>query len=166
MYISKYFQIQELVDSDTFKKYGSNAWSLFSSDYIITIDKIKEVLGYEMICNTWNSPKYLKLLGPRTSEGRGFRDENCTIGSKTGAHYKGLAGDFNFLNGNTIINPKIIIDKIIKNRKSFPNLAGLETGCGWNHIDCMSERFSNRRRGIKNGKIILFNATGTDIRVI
>lgn len=146
--ISHYFKTEELVSQKVFKLLGDESIKLFYPEFLETVLSIRTILGLKMICNNYSKG----LLY------RGYREIGCGVGVSNGAHYKGLAGDFDFYYDDfKPVNSQLAITKILGIRKQLPFLAALETDVGWVHIDCMTEKYSEKRLGIKNGKILLFS---------
>ena len=155
---AKNFALQELLPSSMCQNVTVNSWSVFDSRLLSTIDAIREVLGYKMICNTWFFSKASQATYG-LYEYRGFRPKDCGVGTITGAHYKGMAIDFDAYDLKGVRIPsKTIIDLILKRRYKFPYIIGLETNVAWNHVDVMDGKVSPARVGVPKGKILLFDA--------
>lgn len=155
----KYFNIKELVDPDTFAKYGIQAFDLFDLELLKTLTALREHYGFSMVINDWSWGGAFRY--------RGYRPSGCGVGAETGAHYKGKAVDVDFYTKEKkIVPPATMVANILRDRELFPAIRGMETGVNWNHIDTMSEADSPRRQGVVDGKIILFNATGTEVKIV
>ena len=154
----KYFDAKELVDPDTFAKHGIQAFDLFDLELLRTLTALREHYGYSMIINNWSMGGSYRY--------RGYRPAGCGVGSETGAHYKGKAVDVDFYQSKKLVPAATMVANILRDRAMFPAICGLETGVNWNHIDTMNEQDSPRRQGVKDGKIILFNATGTEVKIV
>lgn len=150
-YIPKYFIPQEFVSSEMFKKEQENALARLDEKIVRLADKLYELFDGIMVINTWalDSKKKLKYGFYRY---RGYREKNCIVGSKTGAHYVGKAIDFDIYLKDQREKNKDVIKKILQNRKSFPEIKGIEVA-NWNHVDVME-------RENQKDKICLFDRKG------
>jgi hypothetical protein len=135
---------------------NGDLWHNLNQKLIDCISDIHRLLdriypGSCMIANNWHKDGPYKY--------RGFRPFNCGVGMPHGAHYKGLAIDFDVLMISKLIPAEDIRSRILENRQTIRHLAGIEYGVNWTHIDCMQEEDSQSRFGIRDGKIILFDKT-------
>src|SRR4051812_17727107 len=83
-----HFTIEELVDPDTFKTLGQDAWRLFDPLLLATLDRIRERYGRAVTVNNWASTP------PGPFRFRGFRPSDCTEGAKLSGHRRGQCIDF------------------------------------------------------------------------
>jgi hypothetical protein len=154
---SKYFGIKQLVSSVIWGKYKEKAWELFDPKLIETIDKIFELIqkkfpGAKIVVNSWFDSHELKYTNGEPWNYRGYREEGCGIGSKTGAHYQGKAIDFDVFDVSGVrIATSIIRVLIIANRQLLPHLRGIEEA-NWIHVDTML------RVGYQKNKLCVFDA--------
>ena len=81
------FKIQELVDPETYDSQGENAWSLFDTILLSTLDRIRDRYKVPVTVNNW----HLKV--PNPFRYRGFRPPNCTEGAPMSMHRFGKAGE-------------------------------------------------------------------------
>ena len=124
-YIPKHFTIQELVDPETYVKLGQKALSVMDDRILMTADMIREYFNKPMTINNYN-------LGLHY---RGFRNANCTVGSKGSMHKQGKAIDFN-VSGISDEEMRQIILKNYKTVPAFKYITGLELLTnGWVHAD-------------------------------
>ena len=124
-YIPKYFHVQELVDSYTFKKYGSTAFQFFNPKLLFTIDQIRSYFGKPMIINNYHIKGKLQW--------RGLRTKQCTIGAHYSQHRFGNAVDFNIMDIDAEEIRKTIL--INYNSYQFQYITAMERNTTWVHID-------------------------------
>lgn len=136
------FKTKEFFDNETYKLLGDNAMRLLDIRLKMTIDSIRKVLGIQMFINN----------GKDLQE-RCYRTLASKEGSVTGAHYKGMAVDFD-LKGLTANEARKLI---YKNIDKFPYIRGIEIGINWVHIDIMDYNDSDKRNGVNDKMIILFD---------
>jgi hypothetical protein len=142
-YKCKYFKIQELVDKETYQKYGEGAWMHFNPVALKTLDGIHEFFDKyfgkptKIIVNNWASGGNM--------DSRGFRSPNDNTGSKWGFHPKGNAFDFS-VEGMTADSVRAEIIKH-QNEPPFDEITALEINVTWVHMDF---------RNIDSDKIYLF----------
>ncbi len=136
-YRPKYFDVEELVDPDTFKQYDKEfiLKFFFDSRILYQIDLIREWFNKPVIINNWNFNGKFKY--------RGFRPFNCKEGSKYSAHKFGRAVDFDVVG----LEPEFVRKEIIKNQKNmfFQYITRIEDKVNWVHIDCSN---TNTKNGI------------------
>ena len=87
-----YFDLEELVCQNVFKKYGEFAWNFLDPRLLLNIERIRARIGRQIIINNWRS-------GGDFSQ-RGLRCNLCSlVNSKKelymSAHILGKAVDFN-----------------------------------------------------------------------
>lgn len=126
-----YFDLKELVCKDVYDTYGKMAWSFFDSRLLITIDRLRELLGKPMYVNSWDS-------GGQYDE-RGFRCIRCSeVVSKIEAgkiyvspHMTGQAIDFDV--------PGLVAEEvrrfIVAHKNQLPYPIRLEADVSWCHLD-------------------------------
>ena len=154
--IKNYFDLEELVDEATFKKYGQRAWSFLCPRLLETILIIREGIGKPFYVNNW------AITGPGETvyDERGLRvNLSDLVKAKTNkgklyvtAHLMGKALDFKVKGMNSDDVRKWIVD----NAHLLPYKVRLEnkilsTGktITWVHIDVYWEP--------QNPKVYLFN---------
>lgn len=128
-YVSKYFNIRELVPLETANKFGNDAFQFLSVNALKTLDRVREVYDSPLLVNTyiWNSS-----LG---AEYRGFRPYNCKIGAKYSQHRLGNAFDV-VIPDREDFGGNILRSMIMDNLDEFPLLTAMEQGTPHLHFDC------------------------------
>jgi hypothetical protein len=129
-YTSKHFCVQEYIPPEIYSEKGEKSILLMDDRILKTDDSIREFFNVPIIMNTWWNDKLIKQFKYRRNSG--FRNFNCTEGSKYSQHKYGRASD-KLLVG---LNIKEVIKEIIKNRKLFPYIAVIEDNVSWLHTDC------------------------------
>lgn len=84
-YANKYFKVKELVSSRIYKRYGNKAIKFLDPKTLKVLENVREILGVPLICNNW------AMGGSRNYSG--YREPECTIGSRTSLHRVGMAFD-------------------------------------------------------------------------
>lgn len=146
MYKCNYFELRELVPESIFELMGDGAWGLFDERLLELIDDIRDHFGLPMVVNNWAHEGEFQF--------RGYRPQGCGVGSPTGAHYKGKAVDFNIIDKGHILPSETVSSSILKLRRKFPELRGVEIVNGWSHVDTMI------RPGQKGSSICVFSPQG------
>ena len=138
--IKKYFDIQELVGSRTYQRYGERAWRFFDFRFLETLYIVRtEIIKKPIYANSWN---YLASHG-RSFEQRGLRTNiQPLVKDKTdrnklyiSAHILGKAIDFD-VPGMTAEQVRQLI---VKNADKLPYKIRLEDGVTWVHLDTIYE---------------------------
>lgn len=122
---AKHFDLEELVDRDTFGTYGEDAWKLLHPDAIIALDGVREYFGVPVTVNNW------KWGGP--FQYRGYRPPHCGIGAPQSYHKRGMAFDFDVRGLDALT-----VRKVIKDNQSDPlleKIMRLEDVVSWVHMD-------------------------------
>lgn len=121
---SKYFKIYELVDKDTYSKYGVKAWKFLDDRAIQMLDKIKEQFseGTATVNNYY-------WKGDR--QWSGLRTTKSTYYSPYSQHTFGRAFDVVFSDYTSDEVRKYILD----NRDEFPLITRIEGDVYWLHFD-------------------------------
>lgn len=120
-----HFKIQELVDPETYKLLGENAWSLFDPYLLSTMDRIRQRYNVPVTVNNWHTG------GP--FKDRGFRSSDSKTGAKFSAHRTGKAFDFDVEGKTADEVRKDILDN--KEHIDFMFINRIEIGVPWVHID-------------------------------
>ena len=129
--IKKYFQIEELVDEPTLKKYGEElCWSFFDPRLIDTLFYIREKLGKPIIINNWHRGGNLTQRGLRTNKSPMVVAKNDIYCS---AHMRGQAVDFDVVHKSAqdvrfMLNSHSIGERL-------PHNIRLESSVHWVHLD-------------------------------
>lgn len=120
-YRPKHFQLQELVDPETYEKLGSNSWIVLDPRAVMTLDQLRARFG---ICtvNNWVSGGAFRY--------RGFRPPQCDVGAKLSQHRFGRAFDCTF-NASAYA----VREYILANPHEFPHITTLEDEVTWLHFD-------------------------------
>ena len=124
-YKPKYFRIEELVDPETFEKYGERSLTFLDPRILITLDAIRVFFGRPITVNNWLWGGNRKWSGLRTKE--------STYYSPYSQHSFGRAIDF-VVSG---ISAEDVQKKILEHQELFPHVTRMEKGTlTWTHIDC------------------------------
>ena len=153
----KYFSVKELVDKQTYNLLGEASIDLISPKLIETIEELRERLDLPMIINNWYHGGKFQY--------RGYRNETCGVGKPGGAHYKGMAVDFDCYENGHLLHSGETIMRILRIIDKFPHIRCIEKDVNWVHIDVMGEEDSDKRKGV-NEKSILFYSPKTGSKVI
>lgn len=84
MYKCRHFKIYELVDPDTYERYGQMCWKFFDERVLEAADICRDLFG-PLTINSWKWGGIFKWSGLRTTA--------CRTGSKLSAHRRGCALD-------------------------------------------------------------------------
>lgn len=149
--MNKYFVVQEFVDKETYELLGDNAIKLMDNRILQTIFDIRKEIGMPIIINNWHTKE-------NGFQYRGYRTIKSDVGIKTGAHYKGMAVDFDVYNSMNSIMPASLVRKFLySNIDKFQHIRCIEDDINWNHIDVMGELDSDRRIGINSDRILIYS---------
>lgn len=129
-YKCQHFEIYELVDKETYNKYGEFAWSFLDDRLLRMIDFLREEFGKATI-NDW--------YWGGTNENRGLRSPTSTVGAKYSQHKFGRAADILF-DGVTAEEVRQFLKDVWTFNESHHEFGSvvkitLEDGVGWLHID-------------------------------
>lgn len=121
----KHFKVQELVDPDTYAKYGDNSLKYFNADALTMLDNIREFFACPVTVNNWHTGGSFKW--------RGLRNPSSPVYSAGSMHSKGRAFDCDVL-GYTAEQAR---QKIIENKDNqlLRGVMRMEAGVNWLHID-------------------------------
>ena len=122
-----YFKIQELVDPETYASMGENAWSLFDTTLLSTLDRIRDRYKVPITINNWNN----KI--PNPFKYRGFRPASYTAGAPLSMHRVGKAIDFDVAG----MKAEQVRKDILANPEhlDFMFISRIEMAVNWCHID-------------------------------
>lgn len=124
-YKCKYFEIYELIDPDTYNKWGERAWMFFNPHALVSLDDIRKHFGRRVTVNNW------KWGGPFTM--RGLRPPTSTVGATFGQHRFGNGFDSD-VDG---VTAEEVRREIIKHKDDvFQYITCLEADVSWVHFDC------------------------------
>lgn len=137
-YKTKHFKITELVDEETYNKFGEQAFMFFDKVALKTLDGIREYFGKPMLINNWNFGGNM--------DSRGFRKPTDPTGAPYGQHRMGRAFDFS-VQGMTADEVRAVI--IAHQMEApFDEITACEIDVAWVHIDF--------RNIDNNGRLLLF----------
>lgn len=88
----KYFDVQELVDKDTYSRFGDRSLMFLDGRIPKAVDAIREAIGNVMVINTWHWLPQVNL------QYRGFRPRSYEFGAEFSQHRFGRAIDFHINN--------------------------------------------------------------------
>jgi hypothetical protein len=145
--IKDYFDIKELVDENTFRRHGKNAWQFICPMLQETLLILRENIGKPIIVNDWANKGGMEQRGLRHNRSNMVKDKYTIYLS---AHMMGKAVDFH-VKGMTATEVR---EWIVANQELFPYKIRLERKMNgkeitWVHLDV----FQNE----KNPKIYLFD---------
>ena len=122
----KYFRIEEVVDPESFKILGEEAFELFNPDALIALDNLRKFFSVPITVNNWHTGGFFKY--------RGYRPPDCKVGAKMSQHRFGNAFDCD-IRGYTAEQAR---KKIIENQNNplLEKIMRLEGKTGWVHLDC------------------------------
>lgn len=138
----KHFKAFELVDPQTYAKFGEDSFKFFRPEILYALDRLREFFDRPMIVNNW------KTGGP--FQWRGLRTIDCAEGAALSPHRVGAAIDFDVVGMDEDLARQMILAKPLG---SFPGIRRIEDGLvassgnrrQWTHIDC----FEHDGPGIK-----------------
>lgn len=135
-YECQYFGIDELVDPQTYERWGEQAWMFFRPEALKMLDEIRRFYNRPVTVNNW------KWGG--SFQYRGFRPRSTSTGAEYGQHRFGNAFDLD-VNG---IPAETVRKDIIAHRDSyFKGITCLEANVNWVHFDC---------RNVKNRIMLVY----------
>ena len=124
-YKCKYFRIEELVDSLTYKKFGEDSWQFFDIRALKMIDGLREYFDTTIYINNW--------IWGGVSEYRGLRPKYCEVGALHSAHRFGKAFDMTFKNMTADeVRNRIILDQ---DNVNLMRINRIEGRVNWIHVD-------------------------------
>ncbi|HUS88638.1 MAG TPA: hypothetical protein VMW91_04570 [Desulfosporosinus sp.] len=124
-YKCKHFKIEELVDPETFAKFGEGSWMLFTPQVLRSADAIRGYFNRACVINDW------KWGGAR--KWSGFRPRLCSIGASFSQHRFGNGIDM-LIDGIPAASAR---KEIIAHKDDiFTDIMCLEDDVGWLHFDC------------------------------
>jgi uncharacterized protein YcbK (DUF882 family) len=129
MYKCKHFKVQELVPEHIYKKRGAKAIELMDERILITMDKLREMIGKPITVNNWVWGGNRNWSGLRTA---GFYSSLQSYENSLSQHKYGRAVDF-LVKGMSAVDVRKFI---FANKEHFPYITFVETDISWVHIDC------------------------------
>jgi hypothetical protein len=122
-----YFKIHELVDRNTFYKWGEGAWGLINPVALTALEGVREFFNVPVIVNNWWD-------GAGKMQFRGYRPPECKIGAPASEHRKGNAFDCTVTGQTAEEARKIILEN--KDNPLLLNITRMEADVSWLHFDC------------------------------
>lgn len=131
IYIPKHFKIHELVDKQTYDKFGKLAFHFFRPEALRALDNLREVIGRPLIINNWKDGGEYEWSGLRTIDYYG--------GAKWSAHRLGAAFDVKC----KTVNAATIQGLIRANHHKLMDIRRMEIGTPtWTHIDVINTSYN------------------------
>ncbi len=130
-YKPKNFKLWELVDPDTYNRFGNKAWKFLDARAVEMLQRIRSELG-PCVVNTWHSQGMIKKYGYRSQSG--FRPSHSVTGGFYSQHRFGRAFDLIPLESSVTA----VREYIILNPELYPYITRLEHGDyadTWVHFD-------------------------------
>lgn len=124
----KYFELNELVDRNTFEMLGEAAWNLFNPVALIALDNLREYFGVPIVVNNWAKGG--------TMQWRGYRSAECPIGAVRSQHRNGNAFDCTIRGYEAGMARSIIM--AYQENELLKDITRLEDKVSWVHFDCAS----------------------------
>ena len=127
MKVSKHFNLQELVDKETFQRFGGASEWFLDPKAVAVLEALRSEFGGCTV-NDWSWGGQLQY--------RGFRPIHCEVGGKYSQHRFGRAFDCNF----KLATPDEVRSHILRNQEKWLDL-GLTTiedgkySPTWLHMD-------------------------------
>ncbi len=126
MYLCKHFKIYELVDQQTFARFGLQAWMLLNPVALQALDGIRNYFDAPVIVNNYHSGG--------TFQFRGLRPKSCPVGAEYSQHRLGNAFDCDIAG----ISAEEARREILSNANDprlYP-INCIEADVNWLHFDC------------------------------
>lgn len=141
-YKCKHFSIKELVDKETYEKFGESAWMFFNPLFLQALDGLREYLGVPLIVNNWATGGNYQYSG--------LRSKSCEVGAEYSQHRFGNAADIK----SKILDPRTMFERIMiaKDDERLTNINAIEDinfTKTWVHIDGRNIPPSERIKIIK-----------------
>lgn len=138
--VSKYFDIQELVCTHCYSKFGETSWQFISTELLSTIYVLRtKIFNKPITINTWKTGGQFSQRGLRCNMCQLVKNKSSIYLS---AHCLGKAIDFNVkdLDSNTVNNI------VRQNAELFEYPIRLEANTnGWSHIDVYQPKDSSKK---------------------
>lgn len=122
----RHFELQELIDPQTYKQFGTSAWMFLNTTALQALDGLRDFFDVPVTVNNWHKG------GP--FQHRGFRPITCTIGGKYSQHRLGNGFDCDVQG----IPAEAARERILA-AKDDPRLrliTCIEARVNWVHFDC------------------------------
>lgn len=129
MYKPKHFKAHEFVPPSIYNRRGDKSFELIDERILITMDKLREMLGKPITINNYNWGGNRSQSGLRT---RGFYKSSKEYENSLSQHKYGRAVDF-LVKGMSAPDVRKFI---YANKEDFPYVSFVEVDISWVHIDC------------------------------
>jgi len=126
-YKPEFFSVKELVDEQTYKRFGSNALRFLDPRILWTADMLREMYG-SIIVNDWSFRRDGKL------DSCGYRRPADNSGSPFSAHKRGQALDLHFQEADNNTVREIILE--YPDYGAYQYITAIEMEVSWLHISC------------------------------
>lgn len=141
--LKNYFTIEELVDKETFDRFGDKAWQFFDPRLLESLLIIREGLGKSITVNNWLWGGRFTQRGLRTNLSSLVRIKTDQNRLYLSAHRQGMALDFD-VDG---INPTEVRQWIVEHSDLFRSKIRLERNfrgkpINWVHLDVFDHQFN------------------------
>ena len=122
----RHFDIEELVDPETFRRFGGSSWMFLNPAALSALDDLREFFGVPVTVNNWHKGGPFRY--------RGFRPRSCTVGGEYSQHRLGNAFDCD-IKGVTADEAR---QRILANKDDvrLMHITCLEDKVNWVHFDC------------------------------
>ena len=122
----KYFKLPELIDRNTFMRHGEDAWKLLDSNALDALDSVREFFNAPITVNSW-------WEGRGSFQYRGYRPQDCPVGSQNSYHKRGMAFDFDVKGYTAEDARKVILEN--QDNPLLEKIQRMEDKVSWVHID-------------------------------
>lgn len=122
----RFFQLHELVDRNTFHRFGDDAWRFLESDALDMLDGIREFFNAPVTVNNW-------WEGKGSFQFRGYRPPDCTVGAPHSHHRTGKAFDFDVKGYIAEDARRIILEN--QDNPLLSKIQRMEADVHWVHAD-------------------------------
>lgn len=124
----KHFEMYELVDRNTYMKFGDRAITLFNPHALEALDGLREFFNVPIMVNNWWGKDGQGM------QYRGYRPENCPVGAQFSEHKKGNAFDCSVKGYTADEARKIILEN--QDNSLLIRIMRMEADVSWVHFDC------------------------------
>ena len=129
--LKKYFIIQELVCSHTYKAFADRSWQFLDIELLHTLLVIRQNIGLPIYVNNWDSRGQLSQHGLRCTICQLVNDKTSTNSNYLSSHCNGAGVDFDV----TGRHAQEVRTWIKQNQSLLPYPIRLEEGVTWVHLD-------------------------------
>ncbi|MGL5714922.1 MAG: hypothetical protein ACRCX2_18035 [Paraclostridium sp.] len=134
MYKCKYFKIQELVCNHMYSQYGDRCWEFLDENFLISLDKFREIVGAPLTINNYSYNGTYKESGKRCPLCHEIKKHNNNGKCGMSAHIASNAADIKCKTKTPSELCKIALDNqaILTGFKRIEDLSATPT---WFHVD-------------------------------